>query len=148
MKTSNLFFLIPVVLGLSTAGPLHAQVCDDTSPPPVTRTPTNTCGAAGNQSCIGTNGKDTITGSFGWNNVIVGRKDKDTITGGDNIFRFDAVCAGDGKDNVRTRAGNDHLMGGEGKDTLDGGPGIDYMDGGHGNDTCMSDHPLDRKVSC
>ena len=141
MKISNLFFLVPVVLGLSTMGPLHAQVCKDTNPGfsggTGVSTPTlSGCTVNGqfNRPCIGTDGNDTITGGGG-QQTIVGRKGDDVIQGGP--FR-DIICAGDGKDVVVGGFGDDDLMGGDGKDTLDGGFGNNWLDGGRKQDRCLN----------
>ena len=61
---------------------------------------------------VGTNGKDTLTGTPG-PDTIFGKNGADLINGGD---------------------GNDHLFGDKGKDTLIGGNGNDHLTGGEGAD--------------
>ena len=147
MKTPNLFFVIPVVLGLSSAGPLHAQVCIDAESGDAFP-PSNTgCTVNGNPGkCEGTQGRDEIQGSNG-PDIIVGRDGNDRIHGG---LGADIICAADGDDRVEGFDQNDNLMGGRGNDRLFGGFHDDWLDGGPGlNDSCTEGTGTNRgKENC
>ena len=136
MKTSNLFLLIPVVLGLSSVSELHAQVCIDAETGESFEY-SEGCEVnnSRNRPCRGTQGNDVIKGTY-YNDVIVGLGGNDRIHGdaGDDL-----ICAADGADRLEGGDENDNLMGGRNNDRLYGGYGDDYMDGGPGTDDSCSE---------
>jgi Ca2+-binding RTX toxin-like protein len=97
--------------------------------------PTSGCTVNGvaSQSCSGTEGDDTISGT-GSADVILGLAGNDTITG---AAGGDLICGGDGNDTLMGSLGPDQLFGEAGDDTLRGGRGGDAVDGGDGTDTCF-----------
>ncbi|MDQ8757648.1 cadherin domain-containing protein [Sphingosinicella sp. LHD-64] len=97
-------------------------------------------GSAGNDTIIGTNGRDFAVGGpgndwmslLGGDDVGVGGSGKDWVSGdGDN----DLLVGGDDDDRVLGGSGDDTLSGDGGADELDGGTGRDVIAGGRGNDT-------------
>ena len=78
----------------------------------------------------GNGGKDTLTGTQGYN-IMYGGADADTLSG---RGRTDHLLGNSGGDKLIGGAGRDVLMGGAGKDVLLGGKGNDSLDGGKGND--------------
>ena len=122
-------------------------------------------GRSGNTSQIeasvqifGTEGADSITGSFS-NDVISSGDGNDTInsnSGNDTVYSGsgddkvntangndtvyagigdDTVSGGNNNDQLYGEEGNDKLYGEDGNDILDGGKGDDYLSGGENNDT-------------
>ncbi|UER55947.1 hypothetical protein HJG43_12380 [Kineosporiaceae bacterium SCSIO 59966] len=106
-------------------------------------------GLGGNDTIIGSNGRDCIVGGPG-DDVLAGGNQGDVVLGGDGNDDLDGGNqddvlvggAGDdvvdggenGKDHLYGGSGNDVLVGGNGQDVLDGGPGDDTLDGGNGKD--------------
>lgn len=130
-------------------------------------------GLGGNDTIIGSNGRDCIVGGPG-DDVLAGGNQGDVLLGGDGNDDLDGGNqddvlvggAGDdvldggenGTDHLYGGSGNDVLVGGNGQDVLDGGPGDDTLDGGNGKDrldggdgadTCVPDtSPPDEIVAC
>ncbi|MCM1468014.1 MAG: hypothetical protein NC086_07695 [Alistipes sp.] len=76
-------------------------------------------------------GNDTVIGSDG-RDIIYGNGGNDSITAGEED---DVVYGGADDDYINGDGGNDILWGETGNDTLDGGCGNDYLFGGEGDDT-------------
>lgn len=76
-------------------------------------------------------GNDTVIGSDG-RDIIYGNSGNDNITAGEGA---DVVYGGADDDYISGDGGDDILWGEEGNDTLDGGSGNDYLFGGAGDDT-------------
>ncbi|MGB0934815.1 MAG: VCBS domain-containing protein, partial [Alphaproteobacteria bacterium] len=79
---------------------------------------------------VGTNGNDTLNGTFK-KDIIKAKDGNDTVhAGGGN----DVVHGGDGNDTIYGGSGHDKLFGDDGEDTLFGGSGNDKLYGGDGED--------------
>lgn len=78
-------------------------------------------GSDGDDTIVGTAGKDWLTGNGG----------DDTIDGG---AEADILAGNAGADTIKGGAAVDVLFGGSGNDTLDGGAGADLLFGGDGED--------------
>ena len=87
----------------------------------------------GNDTLIGTNGSDLISG-LGGNDLILGKDGHDSLNGnnGKDIIFGDA-----GDDLISGGKGSDLLFGGGGNDTINGGAGKDIIFGGGGNNTIV-----------
>ncbi|MEO0674527.1 MAG: calcium-binding protein, partial [Pseudomonadota bacterium] len=89
---------------------------------------------------VGGEGDDSIVGDQG-NDTISGGDLMDSIDGGsgnDLIFgnqRFDEIDGGAGNDTIGGGNNRDLLMGGEGNDRINGGADFDTLNGGAGDDT-------------
>jgi len=97
-------------------------------------------GTDGDDTLIGTPGRDVIHGGAG-DDVIEGLGGDDVICGGAGDDRIDA---GDGDDEVHGGSGNDRIFGGAGDDLLKGGPGSDRIFGGAGDDELRGGEGNDR----
>lgn len=93
---------------------------------------------------FGGDGDDTLIGGD-LNDTLSGEDGQDSIVGG---LGDDSIDAGDGDDIVLGEAGNDSVQGGDGDDTIDGGDGDDSLrghdgedliDGGTGDDLILAD---------
>ncbi|MDU8914101.1 calcium-binding protein, partial [Aestuariicoccus sp. MJ-SS9] len=100
------------------------------------------------QTLIGTDDADDLTGNEGDDNIF-GLGGDDTLDGaggndnigagpGDDLLRGsagdDLMGGGTGNDDMDGDAGNDFMGGGQDDDTVDGGIGNDVVNGGPGND--------------
>ncbi len=94
-----------------------------------TVTPTAGNGALFYETFVG--GKNTITGSAVYNDVITGGAGIDTLNG---LGGQDYLDGGAGNDILNGGDDNDTLVGGADRDTLNGDDGNDILDGGTGND--------------
>jgi Ca2+-binding RTX toxin-like protein len=92
------------------------------TPPPPPPPPSGGLPTPGNDTIVGTEGRDLID-ALGGNDLVQGRGGNDDIDGGA------------GADRLFGEGGNDDIDGGNGNDRLDGGEGLDDLDGGSGNDT-------------
>lgn len=99
--------------------------------------PTSGCTVNGkkNQLCLGTAGKDTITGTKG-DDVILGLGGDDTLKGAEGS---DCIDGGTGNDKLEGQDGDDLLFGGSHNDSVRGGRGHDQIVTGAGNDTVEGD---------
>lgn len=109
-------------------------------------------GGDGNDSILGSNGNDTLSGDAGidrikgglGNDLIVGGASIDSLNGdagNDTIIGGDGsdTLVGDGADTIFGDAGNDSLQGDQGADLISGGDDDDTVRGGDGNDTITGD---------
>jgi len=136
MKRTTVLTLVAVVVGLLlTGGAVMAAVVNCTGGP-----------------CVGTNQRDTITGSALADDIRAGRR-SDQITGGTGN---DEVRAGRGNDVVLDGTNDrdqDRILGGEGNDTIDvqefrkDDADKDFVDCGPGEDTVSVD-PTDTRFNC
>ena len=94
-----------------------------------TVTPTAGNGALFYETFVG--GKNTITGSAVYSDVITGGAGIDTLNG---LGGQDYLDGGAGNDILNGGDDNDTLVGGADRDTLNGDDGNDILDGGTGND--------------
>jgi CSLREA domain-containing protein len=83
---------------------------------------------------VGTNAKDTLTGTARADGVLA-QGGNDTVRSGAGN---DKACGGSGNDKLFGEGGNDTLLGQAGNDLLDGGPGSDACVGGPGTDELKS----------
>ena len=99
---------------------------------------TFTAGTDGNDTIIGTQGRDFAVGGdgddwlslLGGDDVGIGGKGKDFVSGdGDN----DLLIGGDDDDHILGGSGDDVLSGDAGADELYGGTGLDVLSGGRGD---------------
>lgn len=94
----------------------------------------------GNDTLIGSNNNDTISGLGGYDRIY-GRNGNDTLSGGEGAD----YIRGEGNDDVLSGdAGNDHLLGDDGNDALKGGDGTDKLYGGDDNDMLYGGNGVDR----
>ena len=96
-------------------------------------------GGDGNDSVLGSGGKDALAGGNG-NDTLKGLGGDDAITGGNDN---DALLGGDGDDQLDGGDHSDTVIGGPGKDTLHGGDGDDTVIGGLGVDAVSGDTGTD-----
>ncbi|NJO78295.1 MAG: hypothetical protein HC827_07020 [Cyanobacteria bacterium RM1_2_2] len=97
--------------------------------PTVTRTINNF------EDVLGTQVKDSITGSND-RNFLSGNGGQDTLTG---LGGNDTILGGEGNDKIKGDAGNDRLTGSTGNDRLTGGDGKDRFIFDHGKAFATSD---------
>ncbi len=91
-----------------------------------------------NDTLIGGDGADILTGQSG-SNLIDAGDGNDIITGGDETAGAgDSILGGDGKDSIASGDGDDTIDAGDGDDTVDSGAGGDFVDGGIGNDSLLA----------
>lgn len=97
-------------------------------------------GGKGNDTIIGGNGDDNLSGDAG-HDLINGGAGDDRMFGGAGNDQLnggtgdDLLSGNDGNDTLNGDGGDDLLMGGVGADVLNGNADDDRLDGGAGNDT-------------
>jgi hypothetical protein len=105
--------------------------------------PTVALGGAGNDTIVGSAGKNLILGGDG-NDQIWGNAQSDIIYGGSGD---DRIYGGSGDDMLFGQDGADTIYGDVGNDLLDGGSGYDYLDGQAGKDRFYDDVAGSRQIS-
>ena len=93
----------------------------------------NNSATKGNDTLIGTNGNDLISG-LGGDDLILGKDGQDSLNGNNGK---DIIFGEAGDDLIRGGNGNDLLFGGGGNDTINGGAGKDIIFGGGGQNTIV-----------
>jgi RTX calcium-binding nonapeptide repeat (4 copies) len=99
---------------------------------------------ADNESVVGGNGADTLTGNA-LANVLDGGAGNDTLDGNNGD---DTVLGGAGNDAVDGGAGNDMVDGGAGNDRTTGGAGADDVRGGPGSDVLRGRDGIVDRLDC
>jgi Ca2+-binding RTX toxin-like protein len=101
----------------------------------INTTPTITRTINNFEDVLGTQVKDSITGSDD-RNFLSGNGGQDTLTG---LAGNDTILGGEGNDTLKGDGGNDRLTGGTGNDRLTGGAGNDRFIFDHGKAFATSD---------
>lgn len=98
-------------------------------------------GTAGDDSFLGTELSDLITGGSGGRNKLTGLGRDDCLVGASEI---DVLIGRTGPDRLLGRKGHDKLYGGRGHDLLYGGRGMDRISAGAGRDLVFGGRGHDR----
>ncbi len=96
----------------------------------------------GFERIIGSEGRDTITGSADADYIDAARSNDSVLGGNGN----DTILGGVGRDTLEGEGGNDSILGGNGDDSLTGGAGNDTLNGQAGIDTLVGGAGNDRYI--